>query len=152
MPLDLTSLPIIKNPLDEFDPNDRDKGTPPWATYSPSRRPSFRVHKLRAHAMAALRNFGRSSGAILYRHENGRWVEEARFQPSAYRPTRCESCQQPTMTDDMCWDYQTRTRIPTGRKVNSGRYTLVRSRGKILDPVQVMFVCLDCQRGNPDLR
>lgn len=85
-----------------FDPNtmsDRKRGSYDWATYVPSRRPKFKIHEHRGHAINAVkrcygyqsnydetgggpryaswRELDEDSGVKLYRRQDGRWVEVA---------------------------------------------------------------------------
>lgn len=75
-----------------FDPNaltERKRGSYDWATYVPSRRPKFKVHEHRGHAINAMKwhayDYDRSNwrdhvlrpehGCKLYRRQDGKWVE-----------------------------------------------------------------------------
>lgn len=138
---------VPTNPLDEFDPNKRDKGAPRWATYCPGRSPVFKHHAKRGFALNAMQNNG-YWGAVLYEFDRGRWEEVARFQPHDFSPTRCEVCFYSTEEEQMLYDFHTGKRIPTGRIRNVGRYDFVRKAGKVEDPAAVRFFCSNCYQAN----
>lgn len=153
MPLiDINSLPAPvkppQNPLDDFDPNDRDKGAPPWATYCPSRyTQKFKTHRNRGHAINGMRN-NSYSGGVLYAFENGKWVERARFQTRDFLPSNCQTCGQSLLVDEEHWDYQQRKRVKTGRKVVEAHQEFERDpSGKIKSPENVLVLCGGCRKG-----
>lgn len=147
----ILSGPLVekpKSPLDEFDPNKRDKGAPPWATYCPSRSPSFKTHTQRGHAIGALNNHGRYwGGGILFSFESGQWVEAARFEVSGFAKPRCDNCNTSLMTKpEEKYNYQAHKYESTGRMLNAGVQVFVRVKGKIADPPTVVTVCTVCRQ------
>jgi hypothetical protein len=76
----------------EFNPNEPAKTKQFfWATYIPSRRPNFKLHSNRGHALNAFANH--FWGAILYKWENDEWVEIYREEKDDAKTSRyCENC------------------------------------------------------------
>lgn len=136
------------NPLDDFDPN---AAPEPFATFVPRRgyrggRAGFKTHTRRQDALAALRSHGTG---ILYRSERGKWVEVCRFDDPRFLRPICDSCNQTTLEDEDRWDYKTRQRVKTGRRVNriSQVFERLGSRGKLVEPLRVLKLCSSCKRG-----
>lgn len=77
---------MANSSLDSFDPNSPTVGV--WATYIPSRKPKFKVHKTRGHAKSA---FHYVSTGILYESVDGEWVERHRSDGWEKSPN-CSGC------------------------------------------------------------
>lgn len=134
--------------MDDFDPNDRDKGAPPFATYCPYRSPKWRTHSQRGHALNALHNQAAGySGGVLFTYEGGLWVEVVRFQPHGFLPSRCDGCSSSLLVDETKWDRNTSQRIKTGRRVVKAKQVLQRHNGRLADPLRVLVLCQGCQTG-----
>jgi hypothetical protein len=137
-----------KNPLDEFDPNDRPQH--PFATYCPSRfnGGKFKLHATRAHALSALNN---QKVGSLYEWSSGRWEKLVQVDPVAFRPDRCESCNTGTLKHVETWDYTLsppqrvpRTDLP---KRNTIQQVFERRNGRLVEPLKVLSLCPDCRSG-----
>lgn len=75
--------------LIDFDPNETNKPqAPQWATYFPDRRPKFKVHSNRGHAINAFQ--GRYTG-VLYEWHEGTWVDQLQIYRDG-RPKTCPKC------------------------------------------------------------
>jgi hypothetical protein len=141
----ILSGPVLQNPLDEFDPNNRDKGAPPWASYCPNRSPKFKTHGNRGFAINSIHNHGYG---VLYKFEDGRWVETARIESRAFKKTRCDACSGNLLTkDETRYDYNLGQYVKTGRKVNDGTQVFEKRRGKIVSPERVLTLCHGCRKG-----
>lgn len=103
--------------FEDFDPNDLERGFPTWAVFKGS---SFKTYLDRGHAINA---FLQGYQAKLYERVNGRWEERA-VKHGLKRPDdRCEVC-----GGDATW----------------GRYVFDRERGRLLEPLKLLFTCSDC--------
>lgn len=72
----------------KFDPNNqKPPHTPEWATYAPGRKAKWKLHTNLGHAKNA---FYAQWEIILYRHEDGRWVEK--YRKEGPWPEECEQC------------------------------------------------------------
>lgn len=121
----------------QFDPNKPAKTKQFfWATYIPDRRPNFKMHANRGHALNA---FQYRSNAILYKWDEKKeeWVEVYRVEnwKDNDHPD-CEHCGKRTLDNLMrnggrYWDYNRGSRIWIGKKTDS--------------PKQI-WVCRDCER------
>lgn len=60
-----------------------------WATYSPGRRPAFKVHSKRGFALNAFMKHG---AALLFENLDGRWIERLRYNPRDPEPRQCMRC------------------------------------------------------------
>lgn len=121
-----------------YDPNVREAGAPVWAVYDGTR---LRTFAQRGHAM---NSFGHWPRAKLYEFEDGRWKLIAVFDPPNW-PTDCERCNAPLVRpfkDEDKWSTYP-YKIGDG-KVTTGHLEFLRSRGKIISPVEAKIVCADC--------
>lgn len=150
--LSINALPdpikLPPNPLDAFDPNTRPGE--PYATYCPSRwnGGKFKMHSSRAHGLSALRSQGHG---VLFEFSDGKWVERVRFEHPEHRPTRCGTCRSDTMRFHTrrehvngTWVTKDRTDLP---KHNVIRPFFERRNGKLVDPLNVLYLCPDCRSG-----
>lgn len=66
---------------------------PEWATHIPSRRPEFKIHNKRSHAINALKVYNPPRTGTIYQWnpETREWDEWFSFE----RPTECSLCGQP---------------------------------------------------------
>jgi hypothetical protein len=121
--------------LDKFDPNALPDQM--WATYCPGRWTggAFRTHAQRGHALSAL---GHQHEGIIYKWEDGRWVEVARRRGDS-APQRCERCGESVMQ---------RSRYGADGLVNAGIPTTLRdpATGKVAKELQILHLCGDCYR------
>lgn len=81
----------------EFNPNDMSgPKAPEWATFIPGRKPEFKVHKQRNHALSA---FQYRSNFLLFHWEDGKWVEVFRAENWHDDPKKeiCDKCGKSTL-------------------------------------------------------
>lgn len=84
----------------QFDPNTIDAGT--WSTFCPHRRPQYKVHANRGHALSALSGQG---FGILFRRDVDRWIEVWRVEQD-HRPEECEVVNCAGKTNAMYGDWK----------------------------------------------
>lgn len=132
-----------EDPLDDFDPNNRDRNAPEWATWCPGRyQAKFKVHANRGHATSALDH---QRHGILYQWVDGRWSEICRrynvYGYEDFVPTTCENCGVDVLIDTP--NVHQRKFRP---KTNDGKYVWDRGgNGKIKDPLKQLFLCRMCR-------
>lgn len=131
-------MSYIDKKVDEFDPNNIE--TDPYATYCPARTPAFKLHRQKGHGTSALMQHG---GGALYHKQHGTWQELVRVRDQ--QPTRCDACGAPTLRHIPAQRY--------GRAcdVNDIRAKFLRDprNGKLVDPLQVWYVCPNCVSHDP---
>lgn len=119
-------------PIDDFDPNDRDKGAPSWASYAPDRyQAKFKLHRHRGHAISA---FLHNRRCVIYKRESGVWVEQVCRDHAMTLPTICDYCGAPTTTSSTGWSY------------NAGRQVFEKAtNGKLREPLTPLWLCNSCR-------
>lgn len=82
--------PSLHDQLDDFDPNAPIRT--PWATFTVSRRPAFKMHATRGPALSRIKA---NPNSILYKWDDvsGQWIEVARHDTrNKPDPEVCENC------------------------------------------------------------
>jgi hypothetical protein len=111
----------------DFNPNNLNAPEAPiWATYVPERRPKFKSHTQRSHALGA---FQYRRNVILYKFIDSEWVEVYRIENGHDDVMSCDRC---------------------GGQPEYGYWRSVWERGedgKIKEPLRRLALCSwDCQR------
>lgn len=86
--VELSEKGTTKMPLD-FDPNKLKKQL--WSTYILYRSPQFKLHDKRAYALNAI-SLHDHSPFILFKWEDGQWVEICREDERPKKSSHCENC------------------------------------------------------------
>lgn len=103
-----------------------------WATYIPGRRPEFKLHSQRGHALTA---FYDRENAILYNWVDDHWVEVFRME-NYYDIDHCQICEKPFEVYDGAWSKYNKFRR-TGRKWVDLK----------TDKPKLLRVCRECKNG-----
>ncbi len=125
--------------FENFDPNKQFARKPMWGVFDGSR---FKTYTQRGHAINGAHHHYRVK---LYEQTAAGWVLRATKDESK-RPDVCQNCGGSTLEAYSYWDYRLQRRVtPTDRpRVNEGKYVFRRQGRKLVEPVQMLFVCKAC--------
>jgi hypothetical protein len=134
-------MDYVDKKVEDFDPNNITSD--PWATYCPRRTPAFKLHRQKGHGTSALMQH---DGGALYQMRNGLWALVVRVRSE--KPDRCDCCGGPTLRHVQA------TKWHRAHTVNDIKAKYVRDphSGKLVDPLQVLYVCPNCVMGDGRFR
>lgn len=120
--------------FETFDPNCLFGDKPLWGVLNCNK---FKTYTQRGHALNGFHNAGQGK---LYTQTATGWVLLA-VKDGHNWPEFCENCGAGTKGPDLYRDGSVRS----GRVVNTGGYVFRRRGGKVVDPVELLFVCKACK-------
>lgn len=142
----MASPPTRRERLLAFDPNK--PNTSPWATYVVGRRPEFKMHASRSSALGSMAMSGNL--CALYEFVDGAWVTVGMKDREGTRCT-CNMCLRSTIKHMPHGHYTWNSRRIDAAGTDMydvGKYDWKRSASKIVNPLQLLYLCQSCYNRN----
>lgn len=125
--------------FENFDPNKQFASKPLWGLFDGRK---FKTYTQRGHAVNGIHHHYR---AKLYEQTATGWELRA-TKDESNRPEVCQNCGASTYEVRTYYSYAEQRRITPdpSEKFNNGKYVLKRRGRKLVEPVEMLFVCQPC--------